>query len=665
MPLPDAAGKSAVQVRFHFVGRFADYWELDNAFVGDRTCDPTPGGLVVGQVADKNTGAPVNGATVTPADQPTQSTITQATPNDPNLGDGFFWLYSPSGTHTFTAAQDNYSSQDLSVNVASDSATDGEFSLPAPRIETTSGSVGATVDWQGKTTRTVTIKNTGTAPVTAQIGRQPGDTLPAGQGAPLQRIKGHYAPPQPQPGKAPSPAKPAATPFAAPWTAVADYPTAIQDNAAGTIDGKVYSVGGWDSSRWSQTAAGYVYDPATQAWSRLPDMSVARQSPQAVALGGKLYVFGGWGSDGNAVTTTEIYDPATNTWTTGAKDPKPYATSGAGVIGNKIYLVGGIATSGAPASDVEVYDPASNLWTSAHDYPDAVGLLGCGGIGGHLYCAGGTTNSSSSSHAYSYDPLSDSWSPIADLPIDLWGSNSAAEGGRLLVSGGVTENSTILTNQGFAYDPSTDTWTALPNANNALYRSASACGFYAIGGTTDGFDGVTSAQMLPGYGQCTDTSSVPWMSIDTSKVTLQPGASADITATLDANVAAITQPGTYTALLTVSAQSPYKVAPVPVTFTVNPPKTWGKITGTVTGVGCSGTPAPLPGATVEITAGKTDYTLRTDKNGQYVLWLDTRNNPLTLIALKDGWTPQTTSAKIVERKTTTVDFALKSSQTCS
>jgi Carboxypeptidase regulatory-like domain len=171
--------------------------------------------------------------------------------------------------------------------------------------------------------------------------------------------------------------------------------------------------------------------------------------------------------------------------------------------------------------------------------------------------------------------------------------------------------------------------------------------------------------MLPRYDQCTGATDVPWLSEDNTQVTLQPGASADITVTLNANVAAITQPGTYTAQLAISAKTPYTVAPIPVTFVVNPPKTWGKITGTVTGAGCTGTPAPLSGATVSVASSAASYTVTTDKNGQYVLWLDTRNNPLTVIAAKDGWTPQSVSSKVAPQKTTTANFTLNPKQPCS
>ncbi|ALO98729.1 galactose oxidase [Streptomyces hygroscopicus subsp. limoneus] len=663
--LSQAAGKSAVQVRFHFTGRYGWWWQVDDIFLGQRTCAPTPGGLVVGQVLDKNTGTGLNGASVASADEPTVTTTSAATPDDPNLGDGFYWLYpSVTGNHTFTAAARNYVTQDATVDIAPEGATDGTLSLTAPRIEVDPASISKTVAWQGTTSQTVTLKNTGTAPVTAEIGERAGTYQPAAQGAALQKVRGDYTPDRFRPGKTGrKTAEPTAVPYAPPWTTTADYPTVVMDNGAATIGGKVYSVGGVDGQ--FITAKSYVYDPGTQQWATLPDMSVAREAPQAVAFGGKLYVFGGWSPTGTGAEKTAIYDPSTGTWTTGADNPQPMAGAGASVLDGKIYLVGGCSYA-CGSTGVEVYDPVANTWSSAHTYPQSTSWLGCGGLAHQLYCAGGVSGSSSSKHVYAYDPSLDAWSPVADLPIDLWGMGYTTAGGRLLVSGGVTDGTSTLTNQGFSYDPNTNTWSALPNSNNALYRGGAACGFYKIGGSTGGgLYPTASTEVLTGYDQCDGASDVPWLSEDKTKVTIQPGSSATVTVTLDSGIDAISQPGTYSAQLDIGAKTPYDIPSVPVTFVVSPPKTWGKITGTVTGTGCSGGSAALSGATVQVTGKNANYTLKTDKNGQYVLWLDARNSPLTLVVAKDGWAPQTRTAKITKMSTTTADFTLLPDHSCS
>jgi hypothetical protein len=129
-------------------------------------------------------------------------------------------------------------------------------------------------------------------------------------------------------------------------------------------------------------------------------------------------------------------------------------------------------------------------------------------------------------------------------------------------------------------------------------------------------------------------------------------------ASLDANVAEVNQPGAYTASLAIAAPTPYSIPAIPVTLTVKPPSTWGKITGTISGTLCHAGTVPIPGATLQIDTWAQHFTLKTDANGQYQLWLDVRNNPLTLIAAKDGWQPQTRQAKLAKLKTVTANFTL-------
>jgi hypothetical protein len=663
IPVPQAAGKSSVLVRFHFTGSFGWWWELDNVFIGARTCDPTTaGGIVFGQVTDTNTGKGLVGALVSSVDSTGVTATTAATPDDTSLGDGFYWLFSPvTGAHKFTAADGRYTTATTTATVAANYAVRADFSLKAGQVTASTSSIDKTVSWGGTANATVTLKNTGTAPATVTVGEQAGgSTLMAQGGAPLRKVIGKYSPhslmANGKPVAAPKAAPADTSPSDAPWTAIANYPTPIQDNVAGVNDGKLYSAFGFTGD--GDTAAMYVYDPDSGAWSPLASAADTREKPAAAFIGGKFYVAGGWDANGNPDSKLEVYDPATNQWSTGAPDPKPYAGPGTAVLGGKLYVVGG-CTSACGSTDVEVYDPVSDTWSPAAAYPETVSWESCGGLGAKLYCAGGTVNSGAGiSHAYAYDPATDSWSPVASLPIDIWGSNYTAANGMLLVSAGVTNNSATVTNQGFAYNPSSDSWTALPNANNAFYRGGSACGFYQVGGNPGGSFAPPLAvnSVLPGFADCGGSSDVPWLSESATSVALAPGKSAKVTVTVDASVAAITQPGTYTANVGLSTDTPYSVAPVAVSMTVNPPKTWGKITGTVTSAADG---SALAGATVQINSWATSYTLKTDKNGQYALWLDTRNNPLQVIVAKDGYQPQVGTVKITKGATTTASYALK------
>ncbi|WP_052397625.1 carboxypeptidase regulatory-like domain-containing protein [Streptomyces sp. NRRL F-5123] len=664
--LPAAAGKSDVRVRFHFTASGGHYWQVDDVFVGDRPCAPTTGGLVLGQVVDKNTGTGVAGASVVSADKPAEGATSVATPGDAALGDGFFWFVSTlTGSHPLKAAAPLYTAGTASVQIAADAATDVNLEMAAGRLSVTPAATAESVAWKGSKSAVVTVKNTGSADASMRlVERDQGFTLQAReQGAALQSVPGNYSPTFADPAAGAQAAAPAVSPAAAPWTSIADLPAARSDNAAVTgDDGKVYSIDGASPS--AIVSSVQVYDPDTLTWSAVADSGTPREAPQAAFVDGKLYVTGGWNAASATVGSLQIYDPVSGAWTTGAPNPKPYAGAASAVVDGKWYIIGG-CTATCGVNTVQVYDTDTNTWSSAANYPLGISWLGCGAIDGAVYCAGGSTGGASTTKAYSFDPAANTWSALPDMPFDLWGTGATAADGKLLLSGGVTANNSTLTNKGTAYDPSAGTWTDLPNSNNAVYRGGSTCGFYKVGGSTGSFSPVRSAELLPGYGQCGSSADVTWLSADTTSLTLAPGQSADITLTLDASGAEIAQPGTFAAALKVVHNTPYTIVPLTVAMTVEPPSTWGKITGTVTGTACGADEAGIKGAIVQLDGGVQSFTLRTAADGRYGVWIDTRDNPLSMIVAKDGWIPQSAKAKVVKGRTTTKDFTLKPLDPCS
>jgi hypothetical protein len=174
IPIPQAAGQPSVEVRFHYTGQWDQWWEVDNAWVGVRTCAPQPGGLVVGQVTDRNNGDGLVDATVSG----TGTATTIATPDDPSLGDGQYWLFEPSGPQQLTATSGRfYQPQTATVNVTADAATRADFSLAAGRLALSTTSVSSTQVLGTSATKQLTITNTGTAPATVTLAEQAsGDT---------------------------------------------------------------------------------------------------------------------------------------------------------------------------------------------------------------------------------------------------------------------------------------------------------------------------------------------------------------------------------------------------------------------------------------------------------------------------------------------------------
>ncbi|MBI4770646.1 MAG: carboxypeptidase regulatory-like domain-containing protein, partial [Chloroflexi bacterium] len=163
---------------------------------------------------------------------------------------------------------------------------------------------------------------------------------------------------------------------------------------------------------------------------------------------------------------------------------------------------------------------------------------------------------------------------------------------------------------------------------------------------------------------------VPWLSEDPSAGTLTAnGGSQIITVTFDASVPEVDQPGNYHAEVQIRGDDPYSATAftLPVTMTVNAPATWGKLTGTITGLSACDIPgAPLANAAVHIQSEDGySVTVTTDANGLYSRWLDAANSPLSLTVSADGFVTQTaTGVPIVGGQTTTHNVDLRLSAPC-
>ncbi|MEU2251223.1 carboxypeptidase regulatory-like domain-containing protein [Streptomyces sp. NPDC019224] len=677
LPIPDAAGQKQVQVRFHFTGYAGAWWELDNIVIGrGRTCQATPGALVAGVVRDQNTGAPLTGATVTSNTSGDEFGVTTATPEDPNLPDGYYSLFTTrTGNSGFTATDGRYTPRKATFAVAADEVTRHNFQLGAGHLTLNSSSV-ALSGRIGQTTApkslsdTVTFGNDGTEPVHVKLEEsEAGSTPMAGKhgktpaGAPKTVLPADtsYAGPKAAPASAREKTQPEQqTPAAAPWTPMADYPKPVMDNAVASHGGKVYVIGGSNGSALYTDVS--VYDSAGGAWSSAADLPEPLNGASAGFIGNTLYVAGGWNASGGTSKRTYAYHPADDSWTRVADMPAALSVAGTAVLEGRMYVVGGCTTGGCTPTSKAVYgyDAAADRWTTEPAYPSPVAFTACGGIGGEVVCAGGVNADANkpATATYAWVPGTATWTPRAALPVDAWGAASAVAGGRLQVMGGAVDNGKAVTNQGFSYDTATDQWTALPNSNNSVYRGGAACGIFKVGGTTGGFKPVVYGETLPGYDQC--GGDVAWLTEDTTEFDVAPGAT--VTVRITGDTTGFTQPGDFAAVLGVGTDTPYALDGVAVTLHVDPPASWGKITGIVADSGG----APVSGAVVQICGqwtqrsgcGPVGYTLRTDAAGHYQLWLDRSLNSLAVQVAKDGFAPQFRIVRIQKGATTTADFGL-------
>ncbi len=88
-----AGWQSDVRIRFHYYNAIFDWWwQVDNIRVGPYDCAVQPGGGLAGFITDLDTGAALNGEIIA---SPDRSTLSGATPEDPALADGYYWMFQP------------------------------------------------------------------------------------------------------------------------------------------------------------------------------------------------------------------------------------------------------------------------------------------------------------------------------------------------------------------------------------------------------------------------------------------------------------------------------------------------------------------------------------------------------------------------------------------
>ncbi|MEU8255953.1 S8 family serine peptidase [Micromonospora inaquosa] len=691
--LPQAAGRSQVQLRFHYAGSGIALWQVDDVTVG--TCGPTPGGLLTGVVRDDNTDDPINGAKVVDKARHMELAVSAATPNDPNLPDGYYWLFSTEAEPTLTVSYPRYADREAPTVVAPNRVTTKDWRLHAGQLTVDRKGLDVTTRLGKSATRTLTFTNNGTKPVHVKLGEQVvGGTdqrLTEQSGAPLRRVEvgpPRSGPPRSGPLPKASAAQPAeptnqgkAAADVGPWTRIADYPTPIMYNVAGYHEGKLYSVGGSvNGFLEGMTRQGYVYDPVTLQWSPIAD------SPQAVAtaaglfLGDKMYVVGGTSVEGEPLRTVYVYDPARDSWARVADLPQPASGAAVATLGGRIYLVGGcIDTCPAKGITVYRYDPGTDAWTRLADYPVRVDAQGCAGVAEQVICAGGFDGEHSGAVAatFRFDPATGAWTQGADAPYPVAAMGATGANDKLQLFSGLRDGHQ-LTNEAVEYDPISNTWGRLPNMNHPTYDGATACGVFRVGGSVSLWTPQNTAEMLPGYDYCAGTTEVPWLSVDKPEFKVAPGRSVQVVVRVDGD--AVTHPGDQAARLVVLTDAPSPVHTVAVNGHFETPPNWATLSGTVTAVGTGG---PVAGATVTVCGayradqsapaddadqavragrpvqtgcGSVSYTAVTDANGRYELRL-AKNQQVQVTVAAPGFRSTSTVTTIRGAKNT-VDVAL-------
>jgi N-acetylneuraminic acid mutarotase len=192
-------------------------------------------------------------------------------------------------------------------------------------------------------------------------------------------------------------------------------PTARGSAVATVVGGKIYVIGGASvhpgakivslspTGPHRSLATNEMYDPATDKWESRSPMPTARNHASVGTVNGRIYVIGGRvGSvfvNASATDIVEEYDPSIDSWGV-AKPRMPTARSGVayGTYGGKIYVAGGEYLNRQVVGafrDLQAYDPAANAWTMLAPLPLPRNAPAVAVLGNRLYLISGQLQSAS------------------------------------------------------------------------------------------------------------------------------------------------------------------------------------------------------------------------------------------------------------------------------
>jgi N-acetylneuraminic acid mutarotase len=216
-------------------------------------------------------------------------------------------------------------------------------------------------------------------------------------------------------------------------------------------------LGGYTGNSFLATARVFEFDFTINNWTEKASMPGARGAAIAAAHNGKIYVIGGVNSSGVVVGTNQVYDPVANIWTDLALMPTPREHLAAAVIDSLIYVIGGRNFSeDGNYSRLEAYSPATNRWYAKADMPTPRGGLAAAVLHGKLYVFGGEIPGVFS-QVEEYNPATNSWRPMAPMPVPRHGIGTATVADTIFIIGGgpVQGFGVSNVNSGFTVSPTT------------------------------------------------------------------------------------------------------------------------------------------------------------------------------------------------------------------
>lgn len=211
----------------------------------------------------------------------------------------------------------------------------------------------------------------------------------------------------------------------------ADYADEKYGSNIVTVNGDIYSVGGYDGVEYS--GAIERFNPADNTWHKVTDIPNVTVDFGIAAYNDKIYIIGGF----NEAPTdyVQIYDPASGVWTNGAAMPKRLSGFACGQLGDEVYVFGGSGMDGYRKS-VYKYNISNNTWQTMNDMPYKTAYVSAAIVKSTIYIIGGSNENGVLDEIYAYNSSSDEFNYVSKLNVCRRSCAAAVMNDRVYIFGG-------------------------------------------------------------------------------------------------------------------------------------------------------------------------------------------------------------------------------------
>eukprot|EP00927_Polykrikos_kofoidii_P012047 TRINITY_DN15170_c0_g2_i1.p1 TRINITY_DN15170_c0_g2~~TRINITY_DN15170_c0_g2_i1.p1 ORF type:complete len:519 (-),score=78.24 TRINITY_DN15170_c0_g2_i1:89-1606(-) len=224
------------------------------------------------------------------------------------------------------------------------------------------------------------------------------------------------------------------------WEVLPPMSCRRNDASALVVGGLLYVCGGCDGESSLNTVLNSVerFDPSRTIWEDMPPLLFARRGAAAGSVAGKLYICGGYDSTEGALDFSESFDPSSSAvWEALPLMRGQRAEPAAAVLDRKLYVCGGREGDGswAQLNTAERFDPETGTWQDVPSMLEQRSGAAAAAVGGALYVCGGMGPKDPRS-VECFRPIVGSWETMPPMKVARYYAAAAATSRVFLVFGG-------------------------------------------------------------------------------------------------------------------------------------------------------------------------------------------------------------------------------------